>query len=943
MKKINALIIALFIGLGMAHAQDVYVAGNHNGTGKIWKNNSLVYSISDTAAVMLTDMNVANDSTIYSAGYNYSNFRGHIWLNDSVLFMTDTQTLIERIMLNDNGWTAVGENKVWQNGEILYEYSIDSNNVCNLYALAVDDTTGDVYAGGSIVTPGVYACVWKNDTILWQCAGWSKVNDLCFDGDNLYAAGFIYGAESIDGVVWQNDSIIFQIEGGDIIEITAYNESLYWAGVSSSDNTAHIWQDGEVLYSHADANITALYVNEYGVFYAGIIDGIATVWKDGEVLYELADCESICDLAVMPSEPEPTYTLTVLADSTAWGNVTGGGNYHYGDTVTIEAIPAMGHTFLFWNDSIATNPRDVIITQDTTFVAHFGLQQCVINTEVVPEGAGIVTGGGPAAYLYGDIITLEAIPNGGYAFEMWNDSVTTNPREIMVTQDSTFTAFFVERQYTITVESDHPAWGSVTGGGTFNYGDTIQIAATPNLGFAFAGWTDGIYTNPRTVVVTEDATYTAHFEIRQCTISTAVTPEGAGTVNGGGSFNYGETIRLTAHSNTGYVFDVWDDGEITNPRNVFVEGDATYTAVFTPLNYEITTACEPENGGTVTGGGTYPYGSTATLTATANEGFMFISWNDGIVRNPREINVTGNATYKAIFHQNGTPTYTITVLSSNALLGSVTGGGEYPEGSTIEISARPTNVAVFTGWDDGNTDNPRTIVVTGNATYTANFEIAENYTITVVSDNPQGGSVYGGGSYAVGSTVSIGATAFSGYHFTGWHDGNLDNPRSIVVTGNATYTASFAQTPVPSYTITVQYDENQGYVLGAGDYVAGSTATLVAIPNDGYYFVKWGDGTTDNRKEILVDRDITIAAFFNGTSVDENGMANVVLYPNPANDMLRIEGLEGTCEVKIYNAYGLLVKTANADGDTEIDINDLVSGIYLIQFDGGHSMKFVKR
>ena len=686
--------------------------------------------------------------------------------------------------------------------------------------------------------------------------------------------------------------------------------------------------------------MTSLVVNEFGVYYAGVIDSIVTVWKDGEVLYEVDDCEGIVALAVTPVE-EPTYTLTVIADSTAWGTVTGSGTYHYGDTATIEAIANAGCEFLYWNDSITDNPRDIVITQDTTFVAYFNAFTYLIETLVSPEEAGTINGGG--TYFYGEEVTLEAVANGGFAFERWNDSVTDNPRTIVVTQDSVFTALFVERQYTITVVSDHPGWGSVTGGGVFNYGDTIQIAATAHLGFAFAGWTDGVYTNPRTIIVTDDMTYTAHFEIRQCIISTVVTPEGAGTVNGGGTYNYGETIHLTAHSNTGYVFDIWDDGEITNPRSVFVEGDATYTAVFTPLTYEITTNSDPENGGTVTGGGTYSYGSTATLTATANEGFMFICWHDGIITNPRNITVTGNATYKALFHQNGTPTYTITVVSSNPLLGSVTGSGEYPAGSTVEISARPSMNAVFTGWDDGNTDNPRTIMVNGNATYTANFTVAQNYTITVVSDNPLGGTVYGSGSYAVGSTVNIGAMANSGYHFTGWQDGNMDNPRAIIVTGDATYTASFAETPVQSYTITVQYDEDQGYVIGGGSYVAGSTATLAAIPNDGYYFVKWGDNTTANPKTIVVDRDIVIAAFFNGTGVDENGMESVVLYPNPANDILHIEGLEGQNEVDIYNAYGLLVKTMILDGDVEISIADLTSGIYFIQFGGSHSLKFVKR
>ena len=91
-------------------------------------------------------------------------------MNDSILFTTNATTSVERIILNADGWTAAGGNTVWQNGEILYEYTIDSAT-CNLYALDVDANIGDIYAGGSFVTPGVYACVWKNDTILWQCDG----------------------------------------------------------------------------------------------------------------------------------------------------------------------------------------------------------------------------------------------------------------------------------------------------------------------------------------------------------------------------------------------------------------------------------------------------------------------------------------------------------------------------------------------------------------------------------------------------------------------------------------------------------------------------------------------------------------------------------------------------------------------------------------------------
>ena len=120
-----------------------------------------------------------------------------------------------------------------------------------------------------------------------------------------------------------------------------------------------------------------------------------------------------------------------------------------------------------------------------------------------------------------------------------------------------------------------------------------------------------------------------------------------------------------------------------------MENDASFTALFTPLQYEITTISDPEEGGRVYGGGMYDYGWTATLTATPNENYIFLCWSDGIVSNPRNVTVTGNATYKALFHQNGTPQYTVTVLSNDANLGIVSGSGTYPEGVTIEISATP--------------------------------------------------------------------------------------------------------------------------------------------------------------------------------------------------------------------------------------------------------------
>ena len=67
----------------------------------------------------------------------------------------------------------------------------------------------------------------------------------------------------------------------------------------------------------------------------------------------------------------------------------------------------------------------------------------------------------------------------------------------------------------------------------------------------------------------------------------------------------------------------------------------------------------------------------------------------------------------------------------------------------------------------------------------------KEFTITVTSDNEAWGSVTGGGTYAKGLTISISAVAKSGYKFVKWDDGNTENPRTITVESDATYTAIF--------------------------------------------------------------------------------------------------------------------------------------------------------
>ncbi len=68
----------------------------------------------------------------------------------------------------------------------------------------------------------------------------------------------------------------------------------------------------------------------------------------------------------------------------------------------------------------------------------------------------------------------------------------------------------------------------------------------------------------------------------------------------------------------------------------------------------------------------------------------------------------------------------VTVVSSNEVMGTVKGEGNYPAGAKINIMATPNTGFYFQQWNDGNTDNPRTITVTGDATYTAIFAANPN-------------------------------------------------------------------------------------------------------------------------------------------------------------------------------------------------------------------------
>ncbi len=279
-----------------------------------------------------------------------------------------------------------------------------------------------------------------------------------------------------------------------------------------------------------------------------------------------------------------------------------------------------------------------------------------------------------------------------------------------------------------------------------------------------------------------------------------------------------------------------------------------------PSEYIITVTCDPKQG-QVSGSGTFTDGSEVTITATPNEGYEFTQWSDGNKDNPRKVTVTADATYTAEF---ALQNYVVSV-TCDPQQGQVTGDGTYPYGSEVTLTATANEGYEFTQWSDGNKDNPRKVTVTADATYTAEFALL-NYVVTATCD-PQQGQVTGGGTYPYGSEVTLTATPNEGYAFTQWSDGNKDNPRKVTVTTDATYTAEFA---LQTYVVSVTCDPQQGQVTGGGTYTYGSEVTLTAVPNDGYTFKQWSDGTLANPYSFPAEKDVNIEALFEPTTPVEN-------------------------------------------------------------------------
>jgi hypothetical protein len=299
------------------------------------------------------------------------------------------------------------------------------------------------------------------------------------------------------------------------------------------------------------------------------------------------------------------YTLTV--------NVVGSGSvtkdpdkptYHYGDAVTLRALPAVGWKFDHWEGALSgdDNPVTLTIYGNTTVRAIFIREQYTLTVAVVGNGT-VIKDPDKGLYDYGEAVELDARPATGWRFGSWSGDYTgtQNPVTIYMTRDKTVTATFI-RQYILTVIFAGDGSGTVTltpPGGTYDagtqvtydVGTDVTLLAAPDPGSQFNGWSGAVTgtQNPATVEMTANKTVTVYFiQLRVLTVDTGGCSDCVLFEPPGGEYADGTVVTLTPMADPpGFRFEGWSgpDADDLHPNGdgtwwITMDGDKSIQAIF---------------------------------------------------------------------------------------------------------------------------------------------------------------------------------------------------------------------------------------------------------------------------------------------------------------------------------------------------------------------------
>lgn len=98
------------------------------------------------------------------------------------------------------------------------------------------------------------------------------------------------------------------------------------------------------------------------------------------------------------------------------------------------------------------------------------------------------------------------------------------------------------------------------------------------------------------------------------------------------------------------------------------------------------------------------------------------------------------------------------------------------------------------------------------------------------------------------------------------------------------------------------------------------------------------DGTILAQEPIKNIRKITLINSEDLSATENIAIPNIVVYPNPTQDVLLVKGVE-LQTLRVFDLQGRLLKTTD---DAQVTVSDLASGTYLLQV-GTQVVRFIKQ
>jgi len=494
---------------------------------------------------------------------------------------------------------------------------------------------------------------------------------------------------------------------------------------------------------------------------------------------------------------------------------------------------------------------------------------------VVVDGGGLVTRAlDLGTYSCGQVETLTAVDQPGWAFAGWSGAVTgvQNPIPVPMSGAASVTAQFVPTgQYTLTA-GVAAGIGSVQmspPGGIYNEGTQVIVTAVPEFGWDFSSWSGDLTgtANPDTLVMTGDLSVAAVFtetihafdadDFNACALDsmwTFVNPLGdASSYALQGSFTDAADLVLTVPG--GATHELWN-GTITAPHVI-------QTATDTDFDVEVKFASSLPSAF---------LGQEGIIVRQDDANWLrleFISFGpvthvlaalpDGLTV-PINAEIGANAPYWMRVSRQGDVWYV--QWSADGVTWNT------PAGSGFTYDLNVSGVGVYAG-NNGN-NPPHTVLVDYFKNHFAPW-VDEDQARAPLTVNVAGGGsvdvVPALASYGCGEPVTLTPVAARGWQFTGW-SGDLAGaatPAVLNMSGPAAVTATFA--PLPEYAMSVSVVGAAGSVQlspATGPYYAGEKVVATAVDAPGWGFSGWSGDLTGaaNPDTLVVVGNMSLTATF---------------------------------------------------------------------------------